>query len=337
MNKSLKILLIVVAVAAAAYFIISKQPWSTLRSGLKDFSIKDTASVTRFFLADKKGHQVTVAKNEHGIWMVNNQYEADVNKINLLLSTMREVSVRNPVPESAYNTVIASLATEGIKAEFYAGEKLIKTVYIGSATPDQTGTFMMIEGSSAPFVTHIQGFVGYLTPRFYPYSIKWKTRKLFDVPMDSIESVKLTYPGTAGQSFELKNEASIQLSSEKGTETIADMQFAKYYLSGFTNLYVEGYDEEMKPEKADSIRQTLPFCIIELTRKSGTAIRLQLHYKMVGDHSKILYDAAGRLLPHDSEKYYGFINDEHDVAYIQQYNFGRLFKTLGDFKILQGS
>jgi hypothetical protein len=337
MNKSLKILLVVVAVAAAAYFVISKQPWSTLKSDLKDFTLKDTAVVTKFFLADKKGNQVTIAKNEQGVWMVNNVYEADMAKVNLILATMREIAVRNPVPEAAYNTVIGILATEGIKAEFYAGDELLKTMYIGSSTPDQTGTFMMIEGSSAPFVTHIQGFVGYLTPRFYPYSIKWKTRKLFDVPMDSIQTVKVTYPGSTGQSFELQNGTAIKLTSEKGAETIADMQFAKYYLSGFTNLYVEGYDEEMKATKADSIRNSVPFCTILLTRKSGKSTRVQLHYKSVGDHTKILYGADGRLLPHDTEKYFAFINDEKEVAYVQQYAFGRLFKTLLDFKMPQGS
>ncbi len=337
MNKSLKILLIVVALAAVAYVIISKQPWSTLRAELKDFTIKDTASVTKFFLADKKGNQVTVAKNAQGVWMVNDVYEADMNKVSLLLATMREITVRNPVPESSYNTVIGILATEGIKAEFYAGDHLIKTIYIGSSTPDQTGTFMMVEGSSAPFVTQIQGFVGYLTPRFYPYTIKWKTRKVFDVPMDSIQTVKVTYPGTVGQSFILHHHAAIELLSDKGAEPIADMLFAKYYLSGFTNLYIEGYDEDMKSEKADSIRQSVPFCIIELTRKSGATTRVQLHYKSVGSHTKILYDTNGRLLPHDTEKYFAFINDEHEVAYVQEYTFGRLFKTLLDFKTAKGS
>lgn len=335
MNKSLKILLIVVAVAAAAYFIISKQAWTTLKPELKEFAIKDTAAITKFFLADKRGNQVIVAKNEQGVWMVNNEQEADMTKVNLMLATMHEVAVRNPIPEAAFNTVIGNLATEGIKAEFYEGNDLIKTIYVGSITPDQTGTFMMIEGSSTPFITHIQGFVGYLTPRFYPMALKWKTRKLFDVPMDSIASVKVTYPGTTNQSFTLNNQNPIVLTSEKGVEPIADIQFAKYYLSGFNNLYFEGYDEDMAAAKADSIRQSTPFCIIELARKSGAITRVQLHYKEVGDHTKVMYGEDGRLLPHDTEKYFAFINGEHEVVYVQHYVFGRLFKTLGDFKIVR--
>jgi hypothetical protein len=56
-----------------------------------------------------------------------------------------------------------------------------------------------------------------------------------------------------------------------------------------------------------------------------------LHYKAVGDHTKTLYGEDGKLLPYDTEKYYGFINDEKDVVYVQEYNFGKVLKKLSDF------
>ena len=64
MSKSTKVLIIIVAVLAAVYFIFLTKPWSTLKPELKDFAIKDTARISRFFLADKRGNSVTVAKNE---------------------------------------------------------------------------------------------------------------------------------------------------------------------------------------------------------------------------------------------------------------------------------
>ncbi len=331
MKKNLILLLIIVVGALVAYVLIARKPWSTLNSNLKEFAIEDTASITKFFLADKRGHSVTVAKNEKGVWMVNNQFEADMIKVNLLLATMHDVVVRNPVPESAFNTVIGTLATEGVKAEFYMNNKLSKTIYVGPGTPDQAGTFMMIEGADAPFVMQIQGFVGYLTPRFYPYAIKWKGKKVFDVPFENIASVNVSYPQQPSQSFELNNNQSIVLTSAGKEIAINDVNFAKYYLAGFTNLYFEGYDENMAQAKADSIRKSTPYCIVNLTQKNGTVTKLQVHYKEVGDHTKILYGADGKLLPNDTEKYFAFINEEKDVVYIQQYNFGRIFKTLSDF------
>jgi hypothetical protein len=74
-----------------------------------------------------------------------------------------------------------------------------------------------------------------------------------------------------------------------------------------------------------------PYCIISLVKKDGESIKLQLHYKAVGDHTKTLYGEDGKLLPYDTEKYYGFINDEKDVVYVQEYNFGKVLKKLSDF------
>lgn len=334
MSKSTKILIIIVAILAAVYIVFLTKPWSTLKAELKDFAIKDTAQITKFFLADKRGNSVTVAKNENGIWMVNNTYEADMAKVNLILTTMHDVSVRNPIPESAFNTVVASMATDGVKAEFYEGDDCVKTIYVGSSTPDQLGTFMMIEGSSTPFVTHIQGFVGYLTPRFFPYAMKWKGRKLFDTPLEKVAGVKVTYPAQPAYSFELKNAPITLLDGAGKNVQVADEKFAKFYLSGFQNLYFEGYDEELSGFKADSIKKLTPFCIIELTKTDGTVTRLQVNNKRVDEHTKIQYDGEGRILSSDTEKYYAYINDEKEVAYIQHYNFGRLFKTINDFTVM---
>lgn len=334
MNKSTKILIIIVAILAAVYFFFLTKPWSTLKSELKDFAIKDTAQITRFFLADKRGNSVTVAKNEKGIWMVDNTYEADLTKVNLMLATMHDLSVRNPVEESAFNTVVANLATDGVKAEFYEGDDNVKTIYVGSSTPDQLGTLMMIEGSSTPFITHIQGFVGYLTPRFFPYAMKWKGRKLFNTPLEEVASVSVTYPAQPLNSFELKNTPVALLDGTGKVVAVGDEKFAKFYLSGFQNLYFEGYDESLSGFKADSIKQLTPFCIIELTRIDGTKTRLQVNNKRVDEHTKIQYNEEGRILSSDTEKYYAFINDEKEVAYIQHYNFGRLFKTLHDFTVM---
>jgi hypothetical protein len=334
MSKSVKILVLVVAILATVYIVFLSKPWSTIKGELKDFAIKDTAAITQFFLADKRGNKVTLTKNESGVWMVNNQYEADVTKVNLLLATMHEVTIRNPIPESAFNTVVAAMATDAVKAEFYEGNTIVKTIYVGSSTPDQTGTFMMIEGSSTPFVTHIQGFVGYLTPRFFPISIKWKGRKVFNTPFEKIASLSIVYPDQPQHSFTLKNNP-LSLSNTSGKVIpIVDEKYAKFYLSGFEQLYFEGYDEEIKGAKADSIKSATPYCMIELADIAGNKTKLQVNFKNVDSRTRSPYDENGKLLGHDTEKYYAFINDEKDVVYIQHYNFGRVFKSLSDFTVM---
>ena len=66
-----------------------------------------------------------------------------------------------------HNSVIKTLASEGVKVELYTqNKKLYKTFYIGGETADFLGTYMIMEGAKKAYVIHIPGFNGFLTPRF---------------------------------------------------------------------------------------------------------------------------------------------------------------------------
>lgn len=329
MKRNLKILIALVIIAAAAFFFLSRKPWNTLKGEIKDFAIKDTAQVTRMFFADKQGNKVLLTRNDQHVWMVNNKFKADPDKIKLMLSTMHDVEVRNPVTDAEHNTVIGILASYGVKSEFYNGDDLIKTIYVGSSTPDQMGTYMLIEGSSVPYATHIAGFVGYLTPRFFAEERLWKTKEIFNLPADEIKQVSVEYPMDIKQSFVIEN-STVPLLMSGNNALNCDMNFLKYYLGSFTNLFYEGYSEATQAEM-DSVKRITPFCVIKLLKKNGERIKLQVNLKSVGRRTKQQYDEKGNPLPYDYEKYFAFVNDDKAMVVIQDYSFRRLFKKLDDF------
>lgn len=332
MNRNIKILLIVLVIAVPVYYFVINKPWNTLKGELKDFSIKDTASITKVFLADKKGNQVLLQLNERGQWIVNNKYKADISKVNLLKSTMAQVKVRNPLAESEFNTVVAMMASNAIKAEFYQNDELIKAVYVGSQTPDNTGTFMMVEGSSTPFVTHIPGFVGYLSPRFNTEAIRWKTKEVFVTPADQIDLISVGYPQETEQSFVVDNTgATPVLKNTSGEKIEADPAFLKYYLGSFASLYFEGYVEDMKPIQNDSIKKSPVFCVMELKQKDGSITRLEIHRKGITRRSAVQINEEGERPEFDIDKYLAFLNDEKDVVYVQDYVFRNVLKKRSDF------
>lgn len=334
MNRNIKILLIVLVIAIPLYYFVINKPWSTLSGELKDFAIKDTAAVTKIFLADKKGNQVLLQLNEQGRWMVNDKYKADITKINLLKATMAQVKVRNPLAESEFNTVVAMMASNAVKAEFYRNDELIKAVYVGSQTPDNTGTFMMIEGASAPFVTHIPGFVGYLSPRFSTEAIRWKSKEVFTSPANQIDIISVGYPQETDQSFVIDNTGNTPVLKNTNGEIIAaDTGFLKYYLGSFTSLYFEGYVEDMKPIQNDSIKKSPVYCIMELKQKDGNKIRLEIHRKGITRRSAVQINEEGERPEFDIDKYLAFLNDEKDVVYIQDYVFRNVLKKRNDFMV----
>lgn len=172
-NKLLLVLLVVlIAVAAVIYFNNDKGATIDDIEGAKsEFGVEDTSSITKIFIADAKGETVTLERKKDN-WLVDGKYNARPDNIRLLMKTFGRIKVRMPVPKAARNNIITSLATEAIKVEIYQGDKQpSKTYYVGGPTSDHQGTYMLLETegvkSTVPFITHIPGFYGYLTARFF--------------------------------------------------------------------------------------------------------------------------------------------------------------------------
>lgn len=334
MSKQVKILFILVIVALAVYFLYTSKPWSSVKGGDETaFAIEDTGAVTKVFMADGRGTNTLLEKQADGHWMVDKQFTADERKVNLMLQTIHDVKLRNPVGQGEFNNVLKSFTASGVKVEFYSGDELTKTLYVGQMTSDQGGTYMMLEGASAPYVTHIPGFVGYLTPRFLTEPVKWRSRLIFNSQAEEIARLSVTYPLSPEHSFSIDHSgaAPVVKDGKGNTVNIADSNFLKYYLSGFTQLYGEGYDEIYNRQQQDSIAQTDAYCIINLQTRSGKEQVLTLHIKGLERSTKDRYDEKGNLLKYDTEKYYAFINKDPNMMYVQQFNFGRVLRHLDEF------
>jgi hypothetical protein len=333
MSKQIKILLVLIVAAAAVYFLVVRKPWKSYTGNGTDFAIADTLNITKIFLADPRGGKVLLTKQVDGSWLVDNHVAADKTKINLLLQTIHDIKMRNPLSTNEFNTVIKELTAAGIKVEFYEGNDLLKTIYVGQMTLDQSGTFMMIDGAESPFVTHIPGFVGYLTPRFPTNPVKWKSKLIFDTKFDELAKVTIDYILTPSESFSLDNIAATPvLKDAAGNAVQTDANFLKYYAGSFTQLFAEAYDDNFTAAQHDSIFQGDAFCTIKVENKAGKTQALKLHIKGIDKKTKSRYNDEGKELTYDTDKYFAFVNGDKNMVYIQNYSFGRVLKKLSDFK-----
>ncbi len=335
MNRNTRLLFLFVIILAIGYWLISKKPWNTAPKLADEFAVKDTASVTKIFMANKNGIKILLERQPDNTWLVNNKDIVDEPKIKLLLGTLHDLQIQHPIQASMRTTAIGLLASTGIKTEVYAGDKCIKTIYVGGETPERTGTFMVLEGSEDVYSIHIPGFVGYLTPRFILSEIKWVTKFVFNEDFNSIINLKVNYPAKPNASFTY-NQAIFKsngaLKNAMGNLIQADTQLVKFYLMGYKNLYVEGYydDAVFMPQERDSLLKRTPFCEIELINKTGQTQYLTVYNKPIGERSRQQFDEKGNLLKLDPEKYFALVNKRKNIASIQEYNFGRLFKELPD-------
>ena len=338
-SKNLLYLLILLAVLVAAFFLLKKDPKTTLSEGRRDFAVEDTSVITKIFIANKDQKQVLLERKADGKnWTVNGQYEANMYKVNLLLSTMAQLEVKTPVPDVDHNIVVKNLASSGRKVEIYEGEKLVKTYYVGTPTADELGTFMLMEDSDIPYIIHIPGFNGYLTVRYFIEEKDWRTRSVFSYGYNDLASVKIDYPTHPEHSFTINvngEESTIvpEISSIQKLEN-PDQSMLSYYASLFDKLNHEGYDIGEDTAKVDSIYNTQPFCIIRLQDKAGSAQSLRIHNKPVDKRTIQQSDDSGNPLTVDVERYYGFMGEEKDMILLQDYVFNRVFRRYQDFETL---
>lgn len=333
MKKNIIYLIIFLVLLIVSYFLVFRDKLSTLGQKDTDFAIEDTSEVYKIFMADMKGNKILLEKN-NSVWMLNKKYNAREDAIQTLLTTFNKIRIAYPVPKSAHNTVVADLASNNIKAEIYNNNgKKIKTYYIGGPTLDYKGTFMMLEGSEHPYVIHIPGFEGYMTPRFFLEEEEWKDRAIFNYTADLLKSVTVDYLEEPENSFTITiiYQDSIQ---------IAPLYFSgvalgelhknrlKEYLSHYNSIYAEAF-ENNNPIK-DSILATSPFIIMTAINKNGNKNTLKIYRMPMNERSKSKFDDEGKPRKYDLDRLYALHND-NEFMLIQYYVFNKLFRSYREF------
>ncbi len=112
------------------YFLVIKKPWSTNKLNSSEVSFEKIETIDKIFMADKYGAKVLLEKQADNKWLVNGKFEADEQKLKLLLSTMHDMKMQRPVDGPLHNTVIGDLASRGIKTEIYSKGVLLKMIYL---------------------------------------------------------------------------------------------------------------------------------------------------------------------------------------------------------------
>jgi hypothetical protein len=331
-NKYSLIAVIILAVIAA-YFIYT-QNVGTIKKELKDFAVEDTNAVTKIFLADRDGNSVLLEKQEDNTWMVNNKFKARQDAISMLLKTMHKVEIKAPVAKSAFENTVALLSTKGIKVEIYTGgKKPSKVYYVGNATSDKFGTYMLLENSSVPFITHIPGFYGFLTPRYFTEEEDWRSTELFKYNINDLKSVEFINHEKPEDSFlitDIDTENPIVKSPVDG-KVFNNIDTTKIvgYLQLYQSINIEFYlNNKVSKSEQDSVIKCCPKFDLTVTDLLGNKKTIKAYNKPLPEGT---LDINGKPLKYDFDKMYAVINDGKDFVSIQYYVFDPLMQPITFF------
>lgn len=335
MKRIKPVLLLFIGLAALAAYLMLTRKGSTLKGELKDFAFADTAAVTRIFMADKDGRRVTIDRQPGGVWTVNGKFTARKDAIDNLLNTIKSVEVKSPVGKNLYNNTMKLMAAKSVKVEVYAGSEAVKVYYVGHPTMDNLGTFMYLEGSTVPFITHIPGFNGFLSTRYFASEAEWRDKSVFRLDPRSITRIGITEFMRPARSFTLDRQpdSSYVLVKTIDNQPVLplDINKVRAFLSAFSETYFERIDLDISPQRRDSVLRAGPFAEIRVLTDSGKEMNLTCFRKPVTSQSRLQIDFSGEDLPFDYDRFYALLQGDSTLLVCQYFHFDRILKDPVNF------
>lgn len=340
-KNKLSLILTIILIVIAGLLIWNNRFLSTLRGTSADFSVWDTASITKLYLADRLDHESLLERHPDG-WTVND-FKAHDEKVNQLLNTLYKIHVRMPVSVASHDNIIKQLAVSSTKVEIYQivprinlfnkvklfpREKCTRVFYVGDATMDSNGTFMLKEGSDQPYIVYIPGFRGYISTRFAANPDEWRDHVIFQESLADIQTLTMEFGGDPMRGFKVDNVGKHQYQLTRLGDN-QDLPFDTLkvinLLSSFSDLrYEELLSNKTAQERMDSIRQSPFLYKITLENKQGEVKSLKAYQKKV----QSVFDIPETEWIDDEDRMYAFIDNDKDLVLIQYYIFDKILKDV---------
>lgn len=341
----ISIAIIAILIIIAGILIGNNRYLSSLRSEASDYTVYDTASVTKLFLADKSGHQV-VLERDNNTWKVNNEYRANQNLINEMLYTLTRMRIKMPVSIKKSDNIISHMATTNTKVEIYQilprinlfnkvklfyHEKRSKVFYVGGVTQDNVGTYVLKEGGDKVYVAHLPMLNGSISSRFSANPTDWRTHSIFNVGLNDIESVKLEINDNPGNSFIIKENERYQYTMNRLNGETVDFSDNKVLnlLSSFGDVRFEAFLYDIDSARRDSIINSPFMHRLTLTTKDGIS-RSVTTFNMRANADIYDYDDEDidnfHDMINDPDHKYALLSEGNEFVLIQDFVFGKLLK-----------
>ncbi len=336
-KKNIILLVLFLLLAGAAVFLYPKlsKKNSTGDNPFMQFSIEDTASISKVTIQDRNGNVALLERKEGTTdWTINKKYAARKDVIKLLLECFHDIRVRGNVPSKMRDNMMSVMATSAKEVKVYGkNNELLKTYFVGPNTQDHMGTIMLLETpedgrSEDPYITHIEGFTGFLNPRFFTEEMEWRSTSVFYYPNNDIAEIEVLHMTDPASSFKLSYLGNNKLKFERYLNGVltpyAQLDTARAFdlLKRMKKVNLESYNTLLKPTAADSIKNISPTFVLRVKNSGGSIRSLSLYLKKA---KQLTPDATGQLTPFDPE-YFWAKTDENELGLAQFFVFEPLLQ-----------
>jgi hypothetical protein len=347
-KNRLAFIIVAVLIVFAAILVWQSTANTTLSNKETNFAVRDTANITKIFIADLDTSDVLLERTSDG-WTVNRDYKAQTSKVDLMLNTMMKLRVRAPVSVASHDNVVKRLAGISVKVEIYQivprinlfnriklfpREKRTRVYYVGDATKDNMGTFMLMDGARSAYIVYIVGFRGFVASRYSPMVDDWRDYTAFRSKLADIQSVTVEFNREPEQSFTIetvgrhryKINRLIDNSTLPGFDTLRALNF----LTSFADLRFEALLNNMPQHRIDSIVNSPFLHRISLVDKSGELTQMTTFEKRLFHDHLVVDDFM--MIPVDLDRLYGLTNNNRDFVLLQYFVFDKVLRPISFFE-----
>ena len=248
-----------------------------------------------------------------------------------------------PVSVASHDNIVKQLASQSTKVEIYQmvprinlfdkiklfyHEKRTKVFYVGDATMDSSGTFMLKEGADKAYIVYIPSFRGFITTRFTANPDDWRDHTIFHENMADIQSVEVNFNEDPEGSFRIDNMGKHQYKLTR----LFDNQDLPYdtlkvinLMSSFSDLRFESlFTNTLPQERIDSITNSPFVHYIVVTDKDGNKQDMRTFKKLVLNGINDLGEPGDV----DRDRMYALVDDGKDFVLIQNYVFDKVMRDV---------
>ncbi|MDD2983934.1 MAG: hypothetical protein PHQ74_11175 [Crocinitomicaceae bacterium] len=276
-------------------------------SELLEFSIADTSIVDQIQIKDAYNNEFQLVKGADGVWTDSDGNCVIQEPVNTMLETFKNIEFKGYVPENSKKNVTNRIAATNTEVKIFQNGKWVKTWYVGNATQDHYGTYMLLETnrekSDYPVIMKVRGLSGIIEPRFFADKRKWRCTEIFAVPREEIASVNVNYTKEKEKSFSVERKGYEYIVKHNG-ELLAgiDTSMAVRYLNAYKKVHFELVNYEYTDKQVDSVKRSKPFCELTLKKTNGQSEKLRM-FRMAGQGEEI-EDDYGNPVSYDINRFW---------------------------------
>ena len=317
-NKKIFFISIVIILLFGLFFI-EENKTSSFNTEL--FSVTDTLSINKIIISDRYDNEIELRRNKNQ-WIVNDSYLVRNDAIKTLLSTLKNIRIKNLLSNEIEKNIEKQISTLGVGVIIYNNNKKINSFIVGPSTRDHLGTYVYHLKTKKTYSTHIPGFNGFLSPRFGIQANRieinsWRNPTLINYQPNLIDSIFSYNFSNSAKSFKLICGKENNIKNYQN-EIIKDVNFGtlNLFLNSFTNLNVEKYLNDTLKNNLNNPSKKL---IIYSKNNIDSLVFYTINSEQDNDTND--YNIKRKIA----------IKNNEDICLVQDYVFNKVLINIDDF------